>query len=88
MAAAALTRSDHDSRKSKPIDPKSPLLVMCVFRFRPQMAERLIHSVLVEALGDKQYNQELCKTWTEQISTNIKNKLKGELNYPHCQLNK
>ena len=45
--------------------------------------EKLIHSVLVEGLADKQYSHELCKTWTEQISESIKAKLKGESNYPH-----
>ena len=45
------------------------------------MVERLIHTVLVEGLGDKQYSQELCKTWTEQIGDTIKTKLKGEISF-------
>ncbi|CAI8051161.1 Dynein light chain Tctex-type protein 2B [Geodia barretti] len=48
-------------------------------KFRPQVVEKLIHAILVEGLSDKQYSQDLCKTWTEQISDSIKTKLK-ELN--------
>ena len=77
----ARTQSGRVSSKSEPISPAfihpegrffapSP-------RFRPQVVEKLIHAILVEGLSDKQYSQDLCNTWTEQISDSIKTKLKG-----------
>ena len=43
----------------------------------------LIHSVLMEALNEKQYSSEQCKAWTEQISDSIKTKLKGVYGISH-----
>ena len=43
----------------------------------------LIHSVLMEALNEKQYSSEQCKAWTEQISNSIKTKLKGVYGVSH-----
>ena len=78
----AHTRSGRDSSRSEPprttTRPPSTPFSPHTGRFRPQVAEKLIHTVLAEALSDKQYSQDLCKTWSEQIGDTIRVKLKGE----------
>ena len=47
-------------------------------RFRSATVKDLIHVLLRESLGDKQYNCDDAKLWTREISDNLQVKLKGE----------
>ncbi|KAI9137017.1 Tctex-1 family-domain-containing protein [Paraphysoderma sedebokerense] len=48
-------------------------------KFRPAVAQQIIHQVLVDKLTGQSYNSELCSKWTKEIADEIRNKLK-ELN--------
>lgn len=51
-------------------------------KFRSATVKQLISAVLSERLGDKTYNPELTAQWTREISDEIKNRLKSELDLP------
>jgi len=46
-------------------------------KFRPVAVKNIIHEILGEELGGKQYNAEETGNWTRTISDSIKDKLKG-----------
>ena len=54
------------------------LILFC--RFRPPIVKDVIHGILVEELGDKQYSVEESTDWSKKISDTIKTRL-GELGY-------
>lgn len=51
-------------------------------KFRPAAAKTIISAVLAERLNDKMYNPESTAQWTREISDEIKNRLKTELDLP------
>lgn len=46
------------------------------------IVKELIHKVLMDTLNEKQYSSEEAKTWSREISENIKTKLKGTFASP------
>jgi Ribonuclease G/E len=58
-----------------------PLLLIPSFSLNPRVVKDLINSVLSEALKGKEYDQNETGTWTKDIATQIKGKLK-ELKLP------
>ena len=58
-------------------------LVPPALRFRPMAAKEMIHSVMMEALKDRQYSSEHVPDWTKEISDSIKTRLKGKRRQRH-----
>ncbi|XP_065055804.1 dynein light chain Tctex-type protein 2B-like [Rhopilema esculentum] len=54
-------------------------------KFRPVAVKNVIHEVLSEELGGKQYNAEETATWTRAVSDSIKDKLK-EMEYDRYKI--
>lgn len=62
-------------------DPFPFVLLLLFFSLNPRVVKDLIHSVLVDQLKSKEYDQNETGTWTKDIATQIKAKLK-ELKLP------
>jgi hypothetical protein len=57
------------------------LYVIFYDRFKPREVQSILKTVLAEFLEEKKYDSNLTTTWTRDISTRIRDELKG-LNLP------